>query len=175
MFSLNEKVVYPGHGVALINRIIERKVAGTMTRFFELKFLHKDMTILVPVHNMISVGIRPLSSRQNINEVLKLLEQPVAPLHQEVVANWNKRNKEYQGKIRTGDLREIGEIYRDLKYIEHQKELSFGEKNLLHQTESLLVEEISIVNNIHEEKAAELLRALVMVKPIRSTIAVKSI
>lgn len=100
MFSLNEKVVYPGHGVALINRIIERKVAGTMTRFFELKFLHKDMTILVPVHNMISVGIRPLSSRQNINEVLKLLEQPVTPIHQEVVANWNKRKINMKNYVR---------------------------------------------------------------------------
>ena len=36
---------------------------------------------------------------------------------------------------------------KNLKHIEMQKELSFGEKNLLSQIEALLVEEISLVNN----------------------------
>jgi len=34
MFTLNEKVVYPGHGVARIVRIIEKKVAGKSAQFF---------------------------------------------------------------------------------------------------------------------------------------------
>ena len=78
-----------------------------------------------------------------------MLSEPVNYVHHETVTtNWNKRNKEYQGKIRTGNLREICEIYKDLKHIQCQKELSFGEKNLLHQTEGLLVEEIALVSNI---------------------------
>ena len=69
--------------------------------------------------------------------------------------------KEYQGKLRTGNLRKICEIYKDLKHIEMQKELSFGEKNLLSQTEALLVEEISLVNNMETDKAMQQLRLLV--------------
>lgn len=162
MFSLNEKVVYPGHGVALIIRIIERKVAGLSTQFFELKFINKDMTILVPLHNMEAVGIRALSSKQDLDAVCSMLTQPVEL--QETSVNWTKRNKDYQGKIRTGDLREIGEIYRDLRTIEHYKELSFGEKNLLHQTEMLLAEEFSIVLGIRPADAIEQLRVLAHIK-----------
>lgn len=164
MFSLNEKVVYPGHGVARISRIIEKKLGATTTLFFELKFLSKDMTILVPVSNVESVGIRPLSSTQNITALLKTLTEPLSKHSNDALStNWNKRNKEYQGKIRTGDLLEICAIYRDLKRVECSKELSFGEKNLLQQTEALLAEEIALVNQVQEEAAVETLRSLVSI------------
>lgn len=161
MFTRNEKVVYPGHGVAVIDRILEKKIAGKNTQFFELHFLNKDMTIFVPVDNAIAVGIRPLCSIDNINDIFNLLAQPPMGHHHEVLINWNKRNKEYQGKLRRGDLREICAIYRDLKHIETHKELSFGEKSLLQQTELLLVEEISIVKKIEIENAIKQLRSLV--------------
>ena len=162
MFARNEKVVYPGHGVAIISTVIEKKIAGRTLQFFELRFLNKDMTILVPTDNAIAVGIRPLSSVEYINDIFKVLSQPVITKHVDtVVSNWNKRNKEYQGKLRTGNLLEISAIYRDLRHIEVNKELSFGEKNLLQQTESLLIEEISIVKKIEVADAAKHLKELV--------------
>ncbi len=161
MFKLNEKVVYPGHGVAKISRIVEKKVAGHDTSFFELEFINKDMTILVPLQSLTSVGIRRLSSNENIHAIFKLLSEPVVKLNYELTAsNWNKRQKEYQCKIRTGNIGEICKIYKDLKFIATQKELSFGEKNLLNQTELLLVEEISLVTQVVHEKAVEHLRSL---------------
>jgi CarD family transcriptional regulator len=161
MFSLNEKVVYPGHGVAQINRIVEKNIGGSIQMFFELKFLSKGVTILVPTNNLASVGLRRLSSSESINKIFKMLSDPVPRVNSESTAsNWNKRNKEYQCRLRSGDLNEICKIYRDLRYISSQKELSFGEKNLLLQTEALLVEEISIVKQVEENKTIEQLRAL---------------
>lgn len=161
MFDRNEMVVYPGHGVAIINCIIEKTIAGKATQFFELRFLNKDMTILVPTENAIEVGIRPLSSLDYINDIFAMLQKPYMTKHNEIVSNWNKRNKAYQGTLRTGNLQEICAIYRDLKHIENYKELSFGEKSLLQQTELLLAEEISIVKDIEIDRAAEQLRTLV--------------
>lgn len=160
MFVLGEKVVYAGHGVAKISRVIEKQVGGSVAHFFELRFLNKDMTILIPTNNVAAVGVRRLSSPENIDDIFKLLSQPAEPSHHELTtSNWNKRNKEYQFRLRTGKLTEIGKIYRDLRYISVQKELSFGEKGLLNQTEALLIEEIAVVGNIGAEKAAEQLRA----------------
>lgn len=165
MFSLDEKVVYPGYGVARISRILVKKVGQSATNFFELTFLSRPVTILVPVSNALLVGIRRLSTHESIDIVLKKLATAVVPLTtinsiDASTVNWNKRNKEYQGKMRTGDLLEICEIYRDLKVIEYGKGLSFGEKTLLTQTEMLLVEEIAIVYNIDEESATKRLRML---------------
>lgn len=162
MFCLNEKVVYPGHGVARINRIIKKNVGGQEATFYELAFLNKDVTVLVPTNNINSVGIRPLSTNDHLNDVFSLLTAPARRIsHYEFTAsNWNKRNKEYQHKLRTGSLKDLSEIYRDLKHISIQKELSFGEKNLLNQIEALLAEEISLIEHVAQEKAAEKLRDL---------------
>lgn len=162
MFARNEKVVYPGHGVAIISCIIEKKIAGRSLQFFELKFLNKDMTILVPTDNASAVGIRPLSSAEYINDIFKLLAQPtMTKQFDSVIINWNKRNKEYQEKLRSGNLVELCAIYRDLKRIEINKELSFGEKSLLQQTENLLIEEIAIVTKVDVADAAKQLKNLV--------------
>lgn len=161
MFTRNEMVVYPGHGVAVINCIVEKTIAGKITQFFELRFLNKDMTILVPTKNALDVGMRPLSSSDHINTIFAVLQKPYVTKHTEVVSNWNKRNKAYQGTLRTGNLQEICAIYRDLKHIEKYKELSFGEKNLLQQTELLLAEEISVVKKIEITHATEQLRMFV--------------
>ncbi|MCX5921712.1 MAG: hypothetical protein NTX86_00045 [Candidatus Dependentiae bacterium] len=163
MFVLGEKVVYAGHGVAKISRVVEKKVAGATANFFELKFVNKDMTILVPTNNLDAVGVRRLSSREKINDIFAILSQPLQSVSHDLVIsnNWNKRNKDYQCRLRSGNLSEICMIYRDLKCMAAQKELSFGEKGLLVQTEALLVEEIAIVENMQEDMAMEQLRSLV--------------
>lgn len=169
MFCLNEKVVYPGHGVAKINKIIKKIVSGQEVTFYELTFLHKDVTVLVPTKNSESVGIRRLSSSESIKDAFKVLTLPARRINQYEFSatNWNKRNKEYQNKLRTGSLRDLLEIYRDLRHISAQKELSFGEKNLLQQTEMLLAEEISLVEHLAQENAIEQLRSLCTSKLVR--------
>ncbi len=161
MFALDEKVVYPGHGVATIARIIEKKVGTHIVQFFELKFLNKDMTILIPVDNLSSVGLRSLTNTKAAEEVFKMLSEPCKTGPSEPVAsNWSKRNKEYQGKLRSGNLQDIGKIYRDLQLISTHKELSFGEKALLQQTELLLAQELALVKKMTETSMVEHLRQL---------------
>jgi RNA polymerase-interacting CarD/CdnL/TRCF family regulator len=55
-----------------------------------------------------------------------------------------------------------------LKTIAQQKELSFGEKSLLEQTEMLIAEEISIVEQVGEEKILSLLRSSFNKIPLRA-------
>lgn len=161
MFQLNEKVVYQGHGVAHINRIVEKQVAGQKTSFFELKFLNKDMTILVPLNNLESVGIRRLSSVEHIRATFERLSEDGPCISPELAAfNWSRRNKKYRLDIGKGNLDELCRIYRDLNFVACNKELSYGERLLLQQAECLLAQEISLVNNMGQEKAVEHLRTL---------------
>ncbi len=159
MFSLKEKVVYPGHGVAQIDRIVEKNIGGCVTKFFELTVLSTHMTVLVPIDNLKETGIRRISSNENIENMFKLLEEPINKKTDAAMANWSKKNKAYQCAIRTGDLEEVCRIYRELTSIAIQKDLSFGEKNILSKTENLLVEEISIATHTKEEEARGRLRA----------------
>jgi len=160
MYSLNEKVVYPGHGVARINRIVEKKIGNDLAIFFELKFLDnkKETTILIPVDAALSAGIRKLSSEDKINDIFRVFSE-ISPAKLGNFNSWNKRRKQYLGKLGSGDLIEISKIYRDLQFLSKNKDLSFGERKLLEDTEKLLVQEISLVKNILEKNALEKLRS----------------
>jgi CarD family transcriptional regulator len=163
MYALNEKVVYPGHGIAQVNRIVKKTIAGSATYFYELVFLHQDMTILVPVDTAPSIGLRPLSTAQQIETMFNFLAEPQPQLIPEpFIINWNKRNKEYKEKLQTGDIQKIGAIYRYLMHLSTQKELSFGEKELLKQTELLLAEEIAEVKGIEENSVMVTMRKAVL-------------
>ena len=91
MFSLKEKVVYPGHGVAQIDRIVDKNIGGCSTKFFELTVLSTRMTVLVPLDNLRETGIRRISSNENIENMFKLLEEPVHIKTDVAIANWSKK------------------------------------------------------------------------------------
>lgn len=160
MFLLNEKIVYPGYGVAVINRLVERLVSGKQTHFFELKFYNKEMTVLVPEARLEAVGVRKVSTQQDLVIVLAMLHEfgkdDIVTEHN--ASTWNKRNKDYQCKLRSGKLDQLALIYKELQLIALDKELSFGERNLFNQIESLLIEEIIVIQGISVQEAQLLLR-----------------
>ncbi|MBP7854705.1 hypothetical protein KAZ82_02075 [Candidatus Babeliales bacterium] len=159
MFLVNEKVVYPGYGVAFISKLVKRLISGKQTSFYELKFFNKDMAVLVPEDRLQAVGIRRLSSQQDLEAMFKILAEPVVKMEYEVgLNNWNRRNKKYQLNLRSGDLIKIGQIYKDLQVIAQTKELSFGERNLKTKIEQLLIEEIAVVKDIDRDKALKYLQ-----------------
>lgn len=148
MFKLNDKVVYPGHGVAVIDEIVEKNVAGVKVNFFKLNFLYKDMTILLPTGNFERTGVRYPDNQKGVEAAMSELQKLPAKKSDYMDCTpsaWNKRNKDYQLKIQEGKLVEIARIYRDLMFVSKQKELSFGEKNLLQTVEELLVQEIQLI------------------------------
>ena len=153
MFLLNEKVIYPGYGLATINRLVERLMLGKKTNFFELKFDNKEMTVLIPEDRLESIGVRKLSTLPELTHMFELLSK--FDVHDIITehnaSTWNKRNKEYQCKLRSGQLIQISAIYKELQLIALDKELSFGERNLFNQIEFLLIEEILAVKKSEAE------------------------
>lgn len=166
MYKVNDKVIYPGHGVAIIEEVVEKRVADMVTQFFKLAFPFKDMTVLVPRQRLEAAGIRALSSEYEILEaVAELRRMPKLSSSGEVApAGWSRRHREYQLKIQNGRLIDIASIYRDLMYTAQRKELSFGEKSLLQTTEELLSQEIFTARSCPEDRALDLIR-----KPFKMT------
>jgi CarD family transcriptional regulator len=147
MFCLNDMVVYPAFGVAKLTREVVKKIEKEEIFFYELNFINKDVKILIPKDNINSVGLRNLNQKDYIEDVLKSFFSSYSDswLNEVSLTSWNRRTKDYQAKIRCGNMKDIAKIYRDLKNIEQNKTLSFGEKAILNQVEELFCEEISIV------------------------------
>lgn len=161
MFKLHDHVIYPAHGVALVDEISDKKVGDNSIQFLTLNFVFKDMTILVPTYNVATIGIRYPSSECDVNTAIHELSKKPDKILDSIdftPSGWNRRHKDYQLKIQVGKLIEVAKIYRDLMYIAQQKDLSFGERVVLQTTEELIAQEIQIVKKKEREAIVQVLR-----------------
>ena len=157
LFKVGEKVVYPAHGVGVIQSIQTRVVSGTEKTFYMLRILDSDMTIMIPTENVDSVGLRRVIGRERVTKVYKILREKRVEIDQQT---WNRRYREYTEKIKTGSVLEIAKVLRDLFVLKGDKELSFGERKMLDTARNLLVKELAIAKSFSEEKIMEELRTI---------------
>ena len=158
MFKKGEKVMYPAHGIGVIDEIEQKTIVGKKRLFYIIRILENGVTVMTPVDNVDKVGLRGLSDKKEINKALKILRQEVSLSLNE---NWNRRQKGYFNKIKTGSLFEVAEVYRDLYLLQMEKELSFGERRMLDNTKYLIVSEIAEAKGIEVKKAEKLVEKAV--------------
>jgi CarD family transcriptional regulator len=159
-FKVGEKVVYPAHGVGVIEGIQTRVVSGSERKFYMLRILDSDMTIMIPTENVQSVGLRRIIGKDMVAKVYKILRDKKVEIDQQT---WNRRYREYTEKIKTGSVLEIAKVLRDLFVLKGDKELSFGERKMLDTARNLLVKELAIAKSSAREdhgRAAHDLREL---------------
>lgn len=147
-FKVGDKVVYPAHGVGVIDSIQSRKVATAEQKFYMITILDTGMKIMVPVSQVKTVGLRKVVDSKTVDEIYKILKDRKVQLDTQT---WNRRYRDYSQKIKTGSVIEIAKVIRDLSVLKSDKELSFGERRMLDTAQGLLVKEISIAKASSEE------------------------
>ncbi len=151
-FDIGQMAVYPAHGVGQIESIESREVGGISQSFYVIRIVESNMTIMIPTSTSENVGLRAIIEKGEVDKIFDILKnQDVKIMSQP----WNQRYREYMGKIKTGSVYEIAEVLRDLYILQEDKSLSFGERKMMDTAQSLLIKEISIANEIQEEKVEE--------------------
>jgi len=153
MFKIGDKAVYPSQGVGVIEAIESREFSGIKSEFYVLRIVDSDMTIMVPVGNVDHVGMRNLVDKKKVATVYEVLGD--RPDNGGSIPSWSRRQREYNDKIKSGDLIEVAEVLRELYQIREDKELSYGEKKVLELARKLLVSEIAMAEGKAEDKVAE--------------------
>src|SRR5215831_4939410 len=156
-FKIGEKVVYPAHGVGVIEGVQTKVISGSERKFYMLRIIDSDMTIMIPTENVQSVGLRRIIGKDMVAKVYKILRDKKVEIDQQT---WNRRYREYTEKIKTGSVLEIAKVLRDLFVLKGDKELSFGERKMLDTARNLLVKELAIAKSFSEEKIMEELRTI---------------
>src|SRR2546425_1111281 len=126
-FKVGEKVVYPAHGVGVIEGVQTKVISGNERKFYMLRIIDSDMTIMIPTENVNSVGLRRIIGKDMVAKVYKILRDKKVEIDQQT---WNRRYREYTEKIKTGSVLEIAKVLRDLFVLKGDKELSFGERKV---------------------------------------------
>lgn len=151
-FKVGDNAVYPGHGVGEVTAIEEKEIFGTKQKFYSVKIKESGMKVMVPEKNINSVGLRPVITREQADEVMGILKQKSTKIDNQT---WNRRYREYMEKIKTGSVYEIAEVLRDLFTLKVEKDLSFGEKNLLDTARGLLWKELCLAVDAEALKSDE--------------------
>ncbi len=149
MYRIGAKVVYPTHGVGLVEAIERKEVSGRRQSFYILRIIGSGMTIMVPTKNAKRVGLRGVIERAEIPKVMAILKKNDL----EISPNWNRRFKDNLERIKTGSLYEVALVLRKLVLLQKDRNLSFGEKKMLENVRRLIVSEISHASGVDQEKA----------------------
>ncbi|MDP2738026.1 MAG: CarD family transcriptional regulator [Pseudorhodobacter sp.] len=150
-FHPDEFVVYPAHGVGKIISIEDQEIAGLRLELFVISFEKDKMTLRVPTHKAIDIGMRSLSSPAVVTKALETLKGKAKVKR----AMWSRRAQEYEQKINSGDLLSIAEVVRDLHRNDDQREQSYSERQLYEAALERLTREIAAVSGTDEAGAAK--------------------
>src|SRR5215471_14032773 len=154
-FKVGDRVVYPHHGAAVIEKKEMREVFGEKKEYLVLKVAHGDLTLAVPSDKAEDVGMRPPISVEDIDDLFQLLGKKDV----REPTNWSRRFKNHQEKLKSGDVYQVAEVVRNLALRENSKGLSAGEKSMLMKARQVLVSELSFALDVSEEEALAKLSA----------------
>ncbi len=154
MFIIDQIVVYPSHGVGKIERIETKTIGDNSIEFYIVRIISNNMTLMVPLKNAETLGLRTITDRANAEAILEeLLAESTLTIHSG--QNWNRRYREYSENLKSGDIAVIAQVFKALIVIGKEKELSFGEKRLLEQSSDLICAELAYAldeEGIHVKK-----------------------
>jgi len=160
-FHIGDKVVYPNHGVGVIEQISSRTFGSTVEKFYLLKIKASSLKVMVPFHNVNTVGLRRVVKNGEIQKIVDFLADGECDNN----ADWKDRFKENSERMRTGSLLEVAAVLKSLLLLHQSKPLSFREKKMLERARYLLVSELTMAKNCEEPQTEEMLgRALAKCK-----------
>ena len=140
-FKIGQKVVYPNHGIGIIEQIEQKQIGVVSLPFYTLRLAATNSLVLVPVSNASEVGLRHTISSGECELLFKTLAGDfVSPAN-----DWKDRFKDFSERMRTGNIFEVAEVLKHLTYLSHNKALSFREQRMLERSRYLVVSELAAV------------------------------
>jgi CarD family transcriptional regulator len=140
-FEVGDKVIYPNHGLGIVERIEDKTILGTTCGFYHLRIVANETTVLVPVANVDGVGLRRAISDEEVERLFGLLGDGKIDAHQ----NWKGRFKDNSDKMRSGSIYDVADVLKNLTFLAKSKSLSFREKRMLDRAKFLIISEVSEV------------------------------
>lgn len=153
-FSVGDKVVYPHHGAAVIERKEKREMFGEKREYFILKLAYGELTLMVPTDSTEDVGLRQVTPSKDMPKVFKVLKKNEPTTN---TTNWSRRFKANVEKLKSGDIYQVADVVRSLHQRDREKGLSAGEKRMLTKARQILVSELTFSQNCNEDEAEKML------------------
>ena len=151
VFKKKDWVVYPAHGVGKVVGIEEQEISGTKLELYVVEFEREKMTLRVPLDKVEPLGMRKLSTKDEMGAVVKTLKGKSKVKR----TMWSRRAQEYTEKLNSGSPVSVAEVLRDLHRRSDQPEQSYSERQLYEAALDRLAREFAAVEKIEHETAEQ--------------------
>ena len=148
-FKVGDKVVYPNHGIGVIEQIEKQEIGDYDAEFLRLRIMANDSMVMVPKRKTVNVGLRPIVSKKEVDQVFDVLKDNSV----KVFDDWKGRFQANSDKMRTGAITEVALVFKSLSHLALQKNLSYRERRMLDRARYLIVSEIAEVSKLSEAEA----------------------
>ena len=158
MFLIGEKIVYPMHGAGTIEAIEVREGSGGKCEYYVLIIPQNGIRIMIPCDKAADIGVRRVikkSEVDGVNETLKGESTEMAKI-------WNRRYRDNMEKLKTGKIKSVAEVVRDLMRVDNEKRLSTGERKMLSNAKQILISELTLASGKGEAELSLLIEKAVM-------------
>jgi CarD family transcriptional regulator len=150
-FKVGDYVVYPAHGVGKLIGCESHDIAGAQLELLVINFDKDKMVLRLPKEKAQNAGLRPLSTKTEMDEALKMLSVRTKPRR----VMWSRRAQEYETKINSGMPGSIAEVIRDLYRRSNDNEQSYSERQIYQAAVERFIRELSAVEDLDEKSAIE--------------------
>ena len=150
-FKVGDRVVYPAHGVGEIIDEETQNVGGMELRVFVISLIKDKMILRVPVKRAKIAGLRQLSSKDNVDEVISTLQGKPKIAR----GMWSRRASDYEAKINSGNIVLIAEVVRDLHKNVDDPDRSYSERIIYESALERLAGEFAAIKSIDIKNATE--------------------
>ncbi|MDR2681634.1 MAG: CarD family transcriptional regulator [Holosporaceae bacterium] len=150
-FEEGQLVVYPAHGVGVVQGIETQNISGSELKVIVIAFDKDKMVVRLPLNRSTSKKIRKLCSKKEMEEAINYLRVPTKTKKM----MWSRRAQEYETKINSGDPISIAQVVRDLHRTAMQPEHSYSERQIYQEALCRLMREYAAVAQIDEKQAME--------------------
>ena len=168
-FKKGDTVIYPQHGACIVHGIKRMRAFGSVQEYLILKTVINEMTLSVPTAMVNTVGVRPPVSKSELEDLRSVLSKA----DPRVPANWSRRFKNHQEKLKSGDVYQVAEVVRNLAARNRDASLSAAERTMYDRARVNLISEIQPALRVTREEAEEFLNKALEKGVLKPTKAAK--
>jgi len=139
-YLCGQRVVHPLFGIGVVEKIEQKEVMGTTSRFGIISFQNDRLKYMVNLDQKNNM-IRNLIHKDEVPKVFEFMRTCKSGMPVKSSERYSVNMK----KIKTADIYQLAEVLKDLSELSKIKKLSPKEKDMLKQYRKLMAAEFSCV------------------------------
>jgi CarD family transcriptional regulator len=148
-FKVGDKVLHPIYGAGKLVSIEKRGRDGTASKYYVIELLQGKGRLLTPVEKSEELGLRKPVDKDERRELAKVF----AGRPRRLSEDYRKRRSVIDQRLREGSFVEVGQVVRDLGWVENQGRATTGDRRMLQRAKGLLAKELAASDGISEDEA----------------------